>query len=151
MHLKMSQSMETVTRTLFLTQVCSRGQDRLSRLFHGHVEEEARSLPNHSGVLGLSFPHLKDCISPMGNCNFIFSFLLQQNTCKNLIDRQSICGIQRSSAPAANPSAHLPVPSLGIVSLSLGAHQAASQRGWKHPGKKKKKQKTELLPVVLQL
>lgn len=70
MHLKMSQSMETVTRTLFLTQVCSRGQDRLSRLFHGHVEEEARSLPNHSGVLGLSFPHLKDCISPMGNCNF---------------------------------------------------------------------------------
>lgn len=70
MHLKMSQSMETVTRALLLTQVCSRGQDRLSGLRHVEEEEEARSLPNRIRVLRLCFPHLKVCMAPMGNCNF---------------------------------------------------------------------------------
>lgn len=61
-HLKMSHcSMETVMSALLLTQVCSRGQNRLSGLFHGHVEEEeeARSLPNRNRVLRLCFPHLR--------------------------------------------------------------------------------------------
>jgi len=52
-------SMKTLMSALLPTQVCSQGQNRLSVLFCGHVEEEAHSFPNHNRLLQLRFPHLR--------------------------------------------------------------------------------------------